>query len=126
MADILTDMQWELLKHLLPPPKRRGRRRSGGRNILNGILYVLRTGCRWEDVPNEYGGSVTCWRRWAQWQANGTWERIWRAYLQTLNDQQKVDWAVAFVDGRFGPAKWGERHRIDQEGEGLNVDASDR
>jgi len=124
MADILTDAQWKALRLFLPPPKSRGRRRSDDREILSAILYVLQSGCRWEDVPSQYGSSTTCWRRWTQWQADGTWEQIWRAYLQTLNDQQKVYWAMALLDGRFGPVKWGGG-RLDQEGEG-HKGASDR
>jgi len=51
----LCDEQWEHLEPLLPPPRHRGRPRADDRKTLNGILYVLRTGCRWQDVPREYG-----------------------------------------------------------------------
>lgn len=52
----LTDEQWRHLEPLLPSPRKgRGRPRADNRNTLNGILYVLRTGCRWQDVPREYG-----------------------------------------------------------------------
>ncbi len=59
----LTCEQWKRLEPLLPPGKRCGRPRADDRKTLDGILYVLRTGCRWADVPREYGSPVTCWRR---------------------------------------------------------------
>jgi transposase len=52
---------------------------------------VLRTGCRWKDLPDRYGNSVTCWRQLDQWQIDGTWERIWRAFLTTLDEAGRLD-----------------------------------
>jgi transposase len=89
---------------IYPHPKR-GRPRAQDRRTLNGILYVLRTGCRWHDLPPEYGSPVTCWRRLDQWQMDGIWERIWRAFLSTLDKQGKLDWRWAFLEGSFVPAK---------------------
>src|SRR5829696_10560450 len=58
----ITDEHWRRLEPLLPPPRRgRGRPRADDRKTLNGILYVLRTGCRWGDVPRKYGSPTTCW-----------------------------------------------------------------
>jgi transposase len=57
----LSDDQWELIQPLLPAPKPTGRPRADDRCTINGILYVLRTGCRWKDLPDRYGSSVTCW-----------------------------------------------------------------
>lgn len=105
----LTDEQWQHLRPLLPPPRKgRGRPRADDRKTLNGILYVLRTGCRWEDVPREYGSPVTCWRRLRAWEADGTWERLWRSLLALLDEQGKIVWTRAFLDGSFVPAKKGE------------------
>ena len=67
-ATELTDEQWERLKPLLPPRQKRGRPRADDRRTLTGVLYVLRTGCRWEDVPREYGSPSTCWRRLKEWE----------------------------------------------------------
>jgi len=89
----LTDQQWQHLHPLLPPLKSRGRPRADDRKTLNGILYVLRTGCRWEDVPREYGSPVTCWRRLRAWEEDGTWERVWRSLLAALDEQGKIGWA---------------------------------
>lgn len=103
----LTDDQWALIAPLLPARKRRGRPRADDRTTLNGILHVLRSGCRWQDMPRRYGAPNTCWRRLAHWQADGTWERIWRTLLGALDAQGKLVWAQAFLDGSFVPAKKG-------------------
>ena len=106
----VTDEQWELLRPLLPPLSRgRGRPRAKDRDTLDGILYVLRTGCRWQDMPRGYGSPVTCWRRLERWQADGTWEHIWRRLLGTLDSQGKLCWSRAFLDGTFVPAKRGAK-----------------
>jgi non-specific serine/threonine protein kinase len=72
----LTDDEWARIQPLLPPPRGQGRPRAEERRTLNGIRYVLDTRCRWRDLPARYGSPATCWRRWKQWQADGTWERI--------------------------------------------------
>jgi hypothetical protein len=59
----------------------------------------------WEDVRRAYGSPATCWRRFRNWAAEGTWERIWRALLSQLNAQGKFEWAQAVPDGSFVPAK---------------------
>jgi transposase len=60
----LTDEQWAVIEPLIPKQKPGpGRRRSDDRHTLNGILFVLKTGCTWEDVPRIYGSPATCWRR---------------------------------------------------------------
>jgi transposase len=104
----LTSKQWEHLEPLLPPQRLRGRPRADDRKTLNSILYVLRTGCRWCDVPRNYGSPTTCWRRLRAWEEDGTWERIWRGLLALLDYQDKIDWNKAFLDGSFVPAKKGE------------------
>jgi len=104
----LTDEQWAIIAPLIPVQKPGpGRKRADSRKALNGILYVLKTGCAWEDVPREYGSSSTCWRRLNEWAQDGTWENIWRTLLSQLDAQGKVEWAQAFLDGSFVPAKKG-------------------
>ncbi len=104
----LTDAQWEIIAPLLPPPKRTGRPRVDDRQTLDAILYVLRTGCRWQDLPREYGAATTAWRRLRTWEEQGVWEQIWRAVLASLDAQGRLEWAQAFLDGAFVPAKKGE------------------
>ncbi len=106
----LTDEQWAVIAPLIPKrSSRRGRPRNDDRKTLNGILYVLKTGCAWQDLPAEYGSDTTCWRRLQEWSADGTWERIWRILLSQLDAQGKLAWGQAFLDGSFVPAKKGDR-----------------
>jgi transposase len=109
MEGDLSDRQWALTAPLLPPPNHRGRPRADDQRTLNGILWVLRSGARWKDMPREYGAPSTCHRRLQQWQQLGVWEHIWLAFLSTLDVQGKLDWSRAFLDGSFVPAKKGER-----------------
>jgi transposase len=104
----LNDEQWAVLEPLIPKQKPGvGRKRADDRKTLNGILYVLKTGCAWEDLPREYGSDTTCWRRLNDWSEDGTWERIWRTLLSQLDAEQQLEWARAFLDGSFVPAKKG-------------------
>jgi transposase len=103
----LTDVQWQVIEPLLPLPNRMGRPRANDRQTLDAILFVLRSGCRWEDLPRELGSPTTAWRRLKNWEEAGVWENIWRAVLASLEAQDKLEWAQAFLDGSFVPAKKG-------------------
>ena len=107
MRQELSDVQWNLIAPQLPPKKRMGRPRADDRKTLEGILWVLRSGARWQDVPREFGSPTTCWRRLKEWEEAGVWEMLWRVILATLQAEQKLDWAQAFLDGSFVPAKKG-------------------
>ncbi len=98
----LSDRTWEILEPLVPKPKPGpGRKRLDNRRVLNGIVYVLKTGCAWADVPRRYGSPTTCWRRLKEWTANGTWEQIWRTLLGYLDRQGRLGWDKVFLDGMF-------------------------
>ena len=109
MEEELQDDQWALIQPLLPPQKRRGRRRADDRRTLNGILWVLHSGARWKDLPRQYGSPATCHRRLQEWQECGVWEHIWLKFLMALDRQGKLEWGQAFLDGSFVPAKKGDR-----------------
>ena len=93
MAKILVDDRlWRRIEPLLPPPKRRRRRYPGrkplnNRNVLTGILFVLKTGIPWEYLPTELGcgSGMTCWRRLHAWQRAGVWARLHRVLLAQLH-----------------------------------------
>lgn len=106
----LTNEQWAFIQPLLPPPAWTGRPRADGRRTVEGILYVLITGCRWQDLPREYGAPTTVWRRLKRWGEVGVWECIWRAVLTALDVQGQLDWSMAFLDDSFVPAKKGGEH----------------
>jgi transposase/quinol monooxygenase YgiN len=101
----LSDAQWECIRAVLPPHNKEGRPRADDRRTLDGILYILRTGCRWHDLPARYGSPVTCWRRFQRWERDGTWERIWRALFATLDTRGRQAWALSFLDSRFMPSR---------------------
>jgi transposase len=65
------DDQWELLVTSIPLPAYTGRPRADDRNYINGILYVLMTGCRWMDMPTKYGSYKTVWERHKKWSDKG-------------------------------------------------------
>lgn len=101
----LTEAQWQRIKPLLPPRAHEGRPRADDRRTLDGILYVLRADCRWQDLPAKYGSPVTCWRRYRQWESDGTWERIWRQLFATLDARGRQGWALALLDSRYMPSR---------------------
>jgi len=107
---LLTDELWLKIEPLLPKPKRSdkgGRRRIGNRLVFEGILWVLRSGARWKDLPEVYPSPSTCWRRLQEWEGQGVWLRAWRALLAELDEQGQLNWAEIFADGSFAPAKKG-------------------
>lgn len=106
----LTDAQWEQVRVHLPPPKRRprgGRPPADPRRCFEGILWILWTGAPWSELPRRYGSPTAVWRRLRQWEDRGTLLRLWRAFLNQLNDAHKIRWDECFVDGSFAPAKKG-------------------
>ncbi len=109
MGEELSDDQWVVIEPLLPVRKRRGRPRTDDRRTLNGILWVLRSGARWKDLPPNYGSRSTCHRRLNQWQDQGVWEKLRLTFLSILDSQAKLDWNEAFLDGSFVPGKKGAR-----------------
>lgn len=101
---LIDDALWALIEPLLPPPKPRradhpGRRPVDARRCLTGIVFVLKTGIQWEELPAEMGVSgMTCWRRLRDWQAAGVWARLHEVLLARLRDAHRIDWARAVVD----------------------------
>ena len=92
--------QWKLLKPLLPEPKRNpkgGRPPIENRPVLEGILWILRTGARWQDLPDRYPSPSTCWRRLRLWEDQGVWLDIWRKFLSMLDEDGLLDWEEAFI-----------------------------
>lgn len=96
----LSDEQWKRLEPLLPPQKQKtGRPSLDHRQIINGILWVLRTGAPWRDLPERYGKWSTVYSRFYRWQKAGVWQRI-LAQLQAESDARgELDWETHFVDG---------------------------
>jgi len=106
----LSDEQWSLISDLFPVPKpdpRGGRPRVDPRQCLEGILWVLRSGARWKDLPRSFPSYVTCWRRFAQWSLSGVWDQAWERLIKQLDDRGQINWNEGFADGTFAAAKKG-------------------
>ena len=106
----LTDRLWERVRPLLPAPRptpKGGRPRHDDRACLAGIVYVLRSGCRWRDLPAGFPSGVTCWRRHADWAAEGIWDRVWAAVVEELAAAGRLDTDELFADATFVPAQKG-------------------
>ena len=71
----LSDYEWTAIKPMLPN-KPRGVRRVNDRRVLNGILWVLRSGAPWRDLPEVYGPRTTCYNRFVRWRRAGVWDQI--------------------------------------------------
>ena len=107
---LLTEAQWQKIEPLLSrPPKhpRGGRPPAANRRVLEGILWILRSGARWCDLPVEFPSPATCWRRLRDWEEQEVWLEIWRTFLSELNERQQLKWSESFMDGSFAPAKKG-------------------
>jgi transposase len=105
---LVSDELWALLQPLLPPPKPRrfrhpGRKPVDDRKALTGILFVLKTGLPWEDLPHEMGCGcgMTCWRRLRAWQQAGVWFALHQVLLRKLDDAGKIEWRRAAADSSF-------------------------
>ncbi len=96
----LTNEQWEQLAPLLPPQKpHTGRPGLDHRTIVNGILWVLRTGAPWRDLPERYGRWQTVASRFYRWQQAGIWDQLFAAVQQEADQAGNLDWKIHYVDG---------------------------
>jgi transposase len=107
----ITDEQWVVVEPLIGEmPRRadgRGRPWRSSREVLNGILWILRTGAQWADLPERYPPYQTCHRRFQRWVREGVFERILEALAQDLKERGKLDLDECFIDGTFIVAKKG-------------------
>ena len=107
----LTDKQWRILEPVIPVPVRRsdgrGRPWKDRRAVLNGILWVLRTGAPWADLPDRYPSYQTCHRRFQQWVRSGVLRGVLELLAEALHDEGYLDLKETYIDGSFAPAKQG-------------------
>lgn len=111
---LLPDGLWKRIEPLLPPPKPRrfrfpGRKPLEDRKCLIGILFVLKTGIAWDDLPIEMGcgSGMTCWRRLRDWTEAGVWSELQRRLLAELQGADRIDWSRAAVDSAHARALGG-------------------
>lgn len=107
----LTDAQWEVLEPLLAPKtpsKRRGRPWADTRDVFEGVLWILRTGAQWAELPRDkFPPYQTCHRRFQQWAGAGTLGKALRALAEDLLARGQLDMAETFIDATFAGAKKG-------------------
>lgn len=106
----LSDAQWERISPHIPELERSplgGRPPHPARACLEGILFVLVTGCQWEKLPKCFPSPSTCWRRFDDWTHSGVFEQLWLILLEELDDLGKIDWREAAADAWFVRAKKG-------------------
>ena len=96
----LTDEQWERLQALLPAQKpRTGRPNLDHRTIVNGILWILRTGAPWRDLPERYGRWQSVATRFSRWRQAGVWEGLFNSLQAQADAEGQLDWEIHYVDG---------------------------
>jgi transposase len=106
----LTDVQWELLRPLVEPAavKRRGRPWRDTRQVLEGVLWILRTGAQWAELPGgKFPPYQTCHRRFQQWVREGVLVKLLRQLAEDLLARGQLDLAETFIDASFSGAKKG-------------------
>ena len=118
----VSDGLWGEIAPLLPreaPKPKGGHPRIPDRKCLVGIVFVLRTGCAWNDLPAELGcgDGTTCWRRFRQWTEAGVWSTFWQCVLGALGKEGRVDLSRAVIDSAsaravFGGLRRGQTPRI--------------
>ncbi len=103
----LTDKQWGMISQHVPKPAKTGRPRDDDRRIINGIIYVLISGCRWSEMSTKYGDDSTANRRLNSWQQKGIWKKILSGLIRTAHRQGKINLQKISIDSSTIPAKKG-------------------
>jgi transposase len=101
----LAGAEWRLLKDLLPPERgRKNRPASDNRSIVNGILWRIRTGAPWRDVPDKYGKWMTVYQRFRRWSRAGMWEAVATTLAQAMADNSRHSIDSTTVRGHISAA----------------------
>jgi transposase len=107
---MLTDAQWERIEPFLPkhpPSPKGGRPRASDRECLEGILWLLRSGARWRDIPVDLPSDTTCWRRLHEWSSECILEEIQGVLIRELVELGRVDLRELLADATFIRVKKG-------------------
>lgn len=146
MKPLVSDELWAKLEPLLPqtPPRRfryPGRKPLDHRKILTGILFVLKTGIAWDDLPADLGCGCgkTCREYLRRWHQAGVWVKLHALLLAELNSADEIDWSRALIDASFckapqggedtGPnptdrSKSGSKHHVLTDAHGIPLNAT--
>jgi transposase len=108
----IPDEMWERIEPLVPAPEKihpfgGGRPRVPDRQVLDGIFFVLRTGCQWRALDaTEICDGSTAHRRFQEWQRAGFFDALWQQALRDYDADVGVDWAWLSIDGAMGKVRW--------------------
>lgn len=143
MSDsILSEQLWQRIEPLLPKAKKRrdirhaGRKPTDARQVMTGIIFALKTGVPWKNLPatSDFPSGHTCRRRLLEWHARGVWHKLWQNILSELQAEGQLSWERAIVDsssvraGHGGEktgkspvdrGKLGSKHHLLVEGRGI-------
>lgn len=109
----LTDAQWEAISHYFPRDELKRPGRLGGRpwrparEVLDGVLWVLRTGAPWKDMPDRYPSYQTCHRRFQRWTRKNILPRVLAGLREDLCKRGGIEDVEGYIDGTYVPAKRG-------------------
>ncbi len=111
----IPDDLWDEFKQVLPPEKKLGR--VGRpivlyRRVMDGILYVLRTGCQWKKIPKEYAPGSTCHRRFQEWVRKGVFQKVWQRLLDRYDEQKGIGWNWQSLDSATVKAPLGGKRLV--------------
>jgi len=111
----LTKRQFKLIEPFIKKRRRKtGRPPADLFEIVNGMLYVLSTGCRWRDLPHDYKVSyVTCYRYFIKWTKNGTFKKIFEELKHKANKKNLLHWRNAYLDASVVKSKKGVKDTLD-------------
>ena len=108
------DELWERIEPILQEhdlPRRTGRPRVNQRAILDAVVFRLRTGCQWNQMPSEFPDDSTVHRTFQRWVELGVLDRIWAALIEECEELGGVDWEWQAADGAMGKARFGGSRR---------------
>lgn len=110
----LSHSQWERIAELLPgKASDPGRTAIDNRAFVNGVLWVLRSGARWSDLPSRYGSYKSVHKRFTRWAANGVWERVFQALSRDRdNEYLLIDSSIVRAHAQAATGKGGRRTRL--------------
>lgn len=106
----INDELWDAIEIVLKeldPPAVTGRPRTGQREALNGIIYSMRTGCQWNQLPRQFGDDSSVHRTMQRWVVKGVFERIWAVLIDNCQELGGVNWEWQSADGAMGKARFG-------------------
>lgn len=104
------DPLWQRIEPILRefwPRKATGRRPANWRQILNGIIFRMRTGCQWDQLPSRFGPKSTAHGWFQRWAEGGVFEKIWAVLVEECDELRGVEWEWQAADGALGKARFG-------------------